>query len=63
MPDDCTLQHPSVRPGAPAQCRSGDAVCDMEVEVEELDRVIKELEIKCNEQAKAEEMYEQIMGG
>ncbi len=63
MPDNCTLQHPSVRPGALVQCRSGDAVCDMEVEVEELDRVIKELEIKCNEQAKAEEMYEQIMGG
>jgi hypothetical protein len=35
----------------------------MEVEVEELDCVIKELEIKCNEQAKTEEMYEQIMGG
>ena len=62
MPDNCTLQYSSVRLGAPAQCGSDDAVYDMEAEVEELDRVIKELETKCDEQAKAEELSEQIMG-
>ena len=61
MPDNCIL-HPSVRPRAPVQCRSDNAVFDMEVEVEELDRVIKELEIKCDEQVKSEEMHEHIMG-
>ena len=61
MPDNRTL-HPSVRPGVPVQCRSDDAAYNMEVEVEELDRVIKELEIKCDEHVKTEEMHEHIMG-